>query len=172
MRLPTINHIDLSYIQDFPLSSFTPSVNLRRLDISYLRRFDRPEEEGSPEIVIQSEMMPSLREFHTEASPLLTTKLLHAKTQDGQPAFNFLDLRRLSTCLEDERNLRYILENATFLEKLHLTAGRYQTLYPFMIPSLYRLLDFARDWKRWRDIISWKLCPSKSWSMSMRQRIP
>ena len=134
MRLPTINHIDLSYIRNFPLSTFTPSVHLRRLDILCLSRFesfDRPEgseEEGSPEIVIQSMMMPRLREFHTKWSSLLTTTLLHAKKQDGQPAFNFMDLRRLSTCLEDERNLRYLLENAKFLEKLHLSVGHSQSL--------------------------------------------
>ena len=31
--LPTIIHIDLSYFRNFPLSSFTSSVNLHRLDI-------------------------------------------------------------------------------------------------------------------------------------------
>ena len=67
-------------------------------------------------------MMPKIREFQTSASPLLTTKLLHAKKQDGRPAFNFTDLRRLSTSLEDERNLRYLLQNAPVLEKLHLSA--------------------------------------------------
>ena len=36
MHLPTINHIDLSNILDFPLSSLTPSVNLHRLDIFHL----------------------------------------------------------------------------------------------------------------------------------------
>ena len=131
MQLPTINHIDLSYIQDFPLSSFIPSVNLHRLDISCLRHFDGPEEEVSSEIVILSEMMPKIRQFHTSASPLLTTKLLHAKKQDGQPAFDFTDLIRLSTCLEDEMNLRYLLQNAKSLEKLHLSVGRAQSLVRF-----------------------------------------
>ena len=37
MHLPTINHIDLSYIHNFPLSSLVPSVNLLRLDIHHLR---------------------------------------------------------------------------------------------------------------------------------------
>ena len=128
MHLPTVNRIDLSYIQDFPLSSFTPSVNLRRLDISYLRRFDLVEEEGSPEIIILSEMMPKIREFHTLASALLTTNFLHAKTQDGRSVFNFTDLRRLSTCLEDEWNLRYLLQNAKSLENLHFIVGPGQSL--------------------------------------------
>jgi len=146
MNLPTINRIDLSYIQDFPLSSFTPSVNLRRLDISDLRRLDRPEENGSPEIVIQSEMTPKIREFHSSNSALLTTKLLHAKKQDGQLAFNFMDLRRLSICLEDERNVRYLLQNAKFLEKLHLSVGRSlvrlnDILSP--IASTLKILDLA-----------------------------
>ena len=34
MHLPTINHIDLSSIHNFPLSRLTPSVNLLRLDVS------------------------------------------------------------------------------------------------------------------------------------------
>ena len=120
MHLPTVNHIDLSFIQDFPLSSFTPSVNLHRLDISYLRRFDRPEEDGSLEVVVQSEM-PKIREFHTSGSDLLTTILLRAQRQDGRLAFNFTDLRRLSTRFKDDWNLRYLLQNAKSLEELHLS---------------------------------------------------
>ena len=150
MRLPTINHIDLSLIHDFPLSSFTPSVSLRRLDISHLWCFDdRLEEESSPEIVIQSEIIPKIREFHTSASPLLTTKLLHAKKQDGQPAFNFADLTQLSTSLEDEWNLRYLSQNAKLLEKLHLSSiGSDQSLarlYDILSPSsrTLKVLDIS-----------------------------
>ena len=147
MRLPTINHIELSLIQDFPLSSFIPSVNLRRLDISHLRRFDGPKE-GSPGNIILSEMMPKIREFDTLWSPLLTTELLHAKTRDGRPAFNFTDLRRVSTCLEDERNLRYLSQNAKLLEKLHLSVGPHQSLvrlYDILSSSLrtLKVLDIS-----------------------------
>ena len=131
MHLPTINHIELSSIQDFPLSSLTPSVNLRRLDIFYLICDDTLEEDGSPEFVFQSEMMPKLREFHTSDSAVLTTKLLHAKRHDGRPAFNFMDLRRLSLSssgLEDDRNIRYLLQNARLLEKLCLSVEPGQSL--------------------------------------------
>jgi hypothetical protein len=124
MNLSTINHIDLSFIQNFPLSGLTPSVNMHRLDISYLSRANPLEEDGSPEIVVQSEMMPKIREFHTSDSCLLTTTLLHAKMEDGRPAFNIMGLRRLSmsfTRFEDERNIRYLLQNAKLLEKLHLS---------------------------------------------------
>ena len=38
MHLSTINHINLLYIQDFPQPSFTPCVNLRRLDLWYQMR--------------------------------------------------------------------------------------------------------------------------------------
>jgi hypothetical protein len=124
MHLPTMNHIDLSLIQNFPLSNLAPSVNLHRLDIFYLRL----EEDDSPdsEIVVHPEMMSKIREFHTSESSLLTTKLLHARRQDGRPAFNFMDLRRLSissTSFEDEWNIRYLLQNAKLLEKLHLSVG-------------------------------------------------
>jgi hypothetical protein len=124
MHLPTINHLDLSYIQNFPLSSLTPSVNLHRLDISNLWDNKPLEEDGSPELVL-SEMLPKIREFHTSESSLLTTKLLHAKRQDGRPAFNFMDLRQLSMVsnrFEDVRNIRYLLQNAKLLEKLDLSA--------------------------------------------------
>ena len=89
MHLPTINHIRLSDIRNFQLSSLTPSVNLHRLDLSHMFV------EGSSEIV-QLEMMPKIREFHTSMSSQLTKELLYAKTQDGRPAFNLIDLRRLS----------------------------------------------------------------------------
>jgi hypothetical protein len=118
MHLHTINHIDLSFIKNFPLSSLSSSVNLHRLDILRLRPL---EEDGFREIVLHWEMLPKIREFHTSQSSQLTTKLLHAKTQDGQPAFNFMDLRRLAmfftgTRSEDEQNIRYLLQNAKLLK--------------------------------------------------------
>ena len=135
MHLPSINHIDLSSIKNFPLSSLTPSVNLLRLDISRLRYLNPPEEDYSFEIVL-SEAMPNIREFHSSESSLLTTKLLHAKTQDGQPAFNFMDLRRLSMSLTsyDAPNLRYLLQNAKLLEKLRLSVGHGQSLVGLLSP--------------------------------------
>ena len=130
MHLPTINHIDLSFIQNFPLSSLTASVNLRRLDIFYLTHFDPDGDDGSFETV-QSETMPNIREFHTSGSDLVTTKLLRVKRQDGRPAFNFMDLRRLSISsirAKDEWNIRHLLQNAKLLENLDLSVGRFQSL--------------------------------------------
>jgi hypothetical protein len=124
MHLPTVNHIDLSFINNFPLSSLTSFVNLHRLDISHLINFKK---DGSPEIVVQSETIPQIHEFHTSDSSKVTKMLLHAKRQDGRPAFNFMDLRRLSMSftssmsrLQDEENIRYILQNAKLIENLHL----------------------------------------------------
>jgi hypothetical protein len=128
MHLPTVNHIDLSRIDNFPLSSLTPSVNLLRLDIRDVRPLEK-------EVIEQSEMMPKIREFHTSGSVLLTTKLLHAKKQDGQPAFNFMDLRRLSISIGDKQNIQYLLQNAKLLllERLHL--------FDVFFPSFDRLHD-------------------------------
>ena len=121
MHLPTINHIELSRIRNFPISSLTSCVNLHRLDLFNL---DMREVNGSssPEIVVQSEMIPKILGFHTQKSSLLMTKLLHAKRQDGRPAFDFTDLRRLVISLvhsEDEQNMRYLLQN-TNLKLLNL----------------------------------------------------
>ena len=117
MCLPTINHIDLTFIHNFPLSSLTRSVNLHQLGIFHLS-FDQPE------IVVESEM-PKIRELRTSHSHWVRGqyKLFNAKTQDGRPAFNFMDLRQFRTYLwepEDERNVRYLLQNAKLLEKLHI----------------------------------------------------
>ena len=128
MHLPTINHIKLSHIQNFPLSSLTQSMNLLRLDIDTLN-FSRLLEDASPEIVV--EMMPKIREFETLWSTRVTTNLLNAKTRDGRPAFNFMDLRRFSTRMngfEDKRNVRHLLQNAKLLENLELLVGRGQNL--------------------------------------------
>ena len=152
MQLPTIHHIDLSFIQNFPLSSLAPSVNLHRLDIFHLSHSNPLEEDDSPEIDVQSEMMmPKIHEFHTSGSTLLTTKLLYAKRQDGRPAFNFTNLRRFSmsfTYLEDERNIRYLLLNAKLLEKLHLSVGFDRSLaglHDILSPSArtLKVLDLA-----------------------------
>jgi hypothetical protein len=137
MHLPTITHIDLSFIRNFPLSSLTPSVNLLRFQI-YLCISDPLEEDGSPEIASVVEMIPKFREFYTLESSRLTTKLLHAKKQDGRPAFNFMDLRQFSTsfkCFEDERNIRYLLQNAKLLEKLLLGVVHGRSLVGLLSPS-------------------------------------
>ena len=89
------------------------------------------EEEDSSEFVVQSEMIPKIREFHTSESSQLTTKLLHAKRQDGRPAFNPIDLSRLSISssnVEDEQNIRYFLQNVKSLEELHLSVRDFWTL--------------------------------------------
>ena len=125
MSLPTLNHIDLSYIPNFPLSSLTSSVNLLRLDMSYLACFDYPEEDDFFKTV-QSETLPKLRELRTSGSHLMTKKLLDVKGQDGRPVFNFMDLRHLSVSFvysEDKRNIQCLLEKAKLLERLHLSVG-------------------------------------------------
>ena len=125
MHLPTINYVGLSFIRNFPLSSLTPLVNLLRLDIFYLFRFiDDEVDEDPSEFVVLSELMPKIRVFNTSDSAVLTRKLLHAKRQDGQPAFPFMGLRQVSMSFhqsEDEQNIRYLLQNAKLLEKLHLS---------------------------------------------------
>ena len=127
MHLPTINHIAVSYIANFPLSSLTLSVNLLRLDLENatlwgggLGGWGYSDENLQSET---SESMPKIREFDTSYSTDLTRKLLHAKRQDGRSAFNFMDLRRVSMSFhdcEDEQNIRYLLQNAKLLEKLRL----------------------------------------------------
>jgi hypothetical protein len=120
MHLPTINHIDLSYISNFPLSSLTSSVNLRRLDIS-----DSDVGHYGPhgeDKILQS--LPKIREFHCSESPfsmtaMTTTALFYAKRPDGRPAFNFMDLRRVSMALtlsEEEKNRKMpsYLENTIY----------------------------------------------------------
>ena len=138
MHLPTVNHINLSHIRNFPLSSLTSSVNLHRLDLSYMVDLGVV----SPENV-QSEMVPKIREFHSTQSSRLTAKLLYAKSQDGRLAFDFMDLRRLSMSfnwIEDDRNFRYLLQNARLLEKLHLSVIRYEGLMEGLLSPTARFL--------------------------------
>ena len=148
MHLPTINHIDLSFIQNFPLSSLTPLVNLLRLDLFYLCRMTRDEDPA--EFVVHSELMPNLREFRTAESSLLTRKLLNVKRQDGRPAFNVMGLRQLEVSMsfnhfEDEQNTRYLLQNAKLLEKLHLSVDPGRSLIGLLSPSArtLKVLDFT-----------------------------
>ena len=114
LHLPTINHVELSYIENFPLSSLTSSVNLHRLSIFHLRYFGPHNEDGSFEI-IQSKTAPKIREFHILGSSAMLQ-------QNGRPAFNFMDLRRLSITLnwcEDEPNIRYLLQNAKLKNSIY-----------------------------------------------------
>jgi len=142
MHLPTITHIDLSFIENFPVSSLTPCVNLLRLDINHLCRFD-PYEDGDDDVsfeIVQSEMLPKLREFHTVGSSRFTRKLLRAKMQDGRPAFDLKNLRQLSLYADhfEEENNRDILQNAKLLENLCLRNGYGQIivrLHDILAPS-------------------------------------
>ena len=133
MSLPTINHIDLANIRDFPLSSLTSSVNLLRLDLSYMTFLDHIEEDNYFKTV-QSEMLPKIREFNTSNSYLgrFTMKLLDVNGQDGRPVFNFTDLRQFSMSRirseEDKRIIQCLLEKAKLLERLHLSVDFGQTL--------------------------------------------
>jgi hypothetical protein len=80
--------------------------------------------DGCSEIV-QSGMMPKLREFHISRSNVVVKQLLFFKGQDGRPAFNFMDLIELSMPFQerDVQNIRYILQNTKLLEKLRLRIG-------------------------------------------------
>ena len=120
ISLPTISHIYLSNIENFPLSNLTLCVNLLRLDMRYLHHI----EEDIYLKNVQSEMLPKIREFHTSNSWRATMKLFDVKRQDGQPAFNILDLRQLSTSffyIEDKLFIQYLLQKAKLLERLHLS---------------------------------------------------
>ena len=51
-------------------------------------------------------------------------KLLDVERQDGRPVFKFMDLRQLSMSdiyFSEEQNIGRFLQNAKFLEKLHLS---------------------------------------------------
>ena len=125
MHLPTINRIDLSSIENFPLSSLIPCVNLLRLDVFLMSPDDDSFE------IVPSEMMPKLRDFRTARSSLLTRKLSHVKMQDGRPAFNPINLRRLSfgaEKLEDNSKIRFLVQNAKLLEGLRLPNGLGQSM--------------------------------------------
>ena len=59
--------------------------------------------------------------------------------QNGQPAFDLINLKRLSitfTEFEDERNIRYLLQNAKFLQQLRLSANRTRSVVGVLSESL------------------------------------
>ena len=146
ISLHTINHIYLSFIRNFPLSSLTLSVNLLRLDMSYLTFLDYTEEDNYFKTV-QSEMLPKTREFHTSHSYQPTKKLLDVKGQDGRPVFNFMDLRQrsMSFVRKKEPIIRYLLHNAKLLERLHLYVEIGQSLVGLLstcTPTL-KVLDLS-----------------------------
>ena len=120
MHLPTMNHIYLAFIKNFPLSSLAPCVNLHELDLLYMET-----KNGFPEI-IQSEM-PRIRRLSTSQSSRLTRNFLHAKRRDGQPALDLTDLKQLQMSFghpEDGHNIQYLLQNAKLLDKLNLSCER------------------------------------------------
>ena len=143
MHLPSINRIDLSLIENFPLSSLIPCVNLLQLEVLYMGHAHE-DDDVSFEIV-PSEVMPKLREFSTTGSSVLARKLLHAKMQDGRPAFNPMNLRRLSLYpenFEDKSSIRYLLQNAKSLEELCLQTGLGHSivgLHDILSPTAYTL---------------------------------
>ena len=104
-------------------------------------------------------------------------KLLDVKGQDGRPVFNFMDLRQLSMSFihfSEEQNIRRLLQKAELLERLHLSVDGGQSLVGILSTSAcidtLKVLDlavpllqypvphflqgFAKNWKRWWDIIN------------------
>ena len=138
MHLPTINRIDLIGIENFPLSSLITCINLRRLNIASLPMRHAHDEDDDSFEIFQSEVMPKLREFHTSRSSVQTRKLLRAKMQDGRPAFNLMNLRRLSLCAdesEDKSDFPYLLRNAKSLKVLQLhSRGSMAGLHDILSP--------------------------------------
>ena len=71
-----------------------------------------------------------------------------------------MDLRRLSICLEDERNARYVLQNAKLLEKLYLSVQSLVRFHDILSPSARTLkfLEFTvflcefSDFRRFEEL--------------------
>ena len=83
-------------------------------------------------------MWPKIREFHISHSYQPTKKLLDVKGQVGRPVFNFMNLRQLSMSFihfKEEPNIRYLLQNAKVLERLHLHVEIGQSLVGFLSAS-------------------------------------
>ena len=144
LHLPTLNYIELSSIRNLPVSILAPCANLLRFDVYDLKCTDLLEEE----VIVQSEMMPKIRDFRTSESSLIMRKLLYSKRQDGRPAFNCMDLRRLRICLEDREIIRYFQRTAKLLDRLHLSVGLGQDLVglrDMLSPSAHTLkvLEFT-----------------------------
>jgi len=133
MHLPTIKFIDLESINNFPGYGLFTSENLLRLEICQmvLDSHLSDNEDGTLGMVLESEVMPKIRELRISEAHELTMKLLLAKMEDGQPAFKFVDLRLLSfafTQSEDIRVFQYFIQNARFLETLHLSITQSYTV--------------------------------------------
>jgi hypothetical protein len=90
---------------------------------------------------------------------MTTTALFYAKRPDGWPAFNFMDLRRVSMPLtrsEEEENIRYLLENAELLEKLNLSVDsrRLVGLHEILSPTAPSLKALDLELSLFYDTIS------------------
>jgi hypothetical protein len=85
------------------------------------------------------------RTLHSDSSLLM--KLLHAKMQDGRPAFNVTDLRRLSisSVWREDENIRYLLQNAKSLEKLDISVEYLSCIVGLLSPSArtLKVLDLS-----------------------------
>ena len=133
MHLPTIKSIDLNSINNFPGYGLFGANNLHRLDIGQMISDTdlEEDEDGTLGMVLESEVMPKLRELRIAEAYELTMKLVLAKMEDGRPAFKFVDLRLLSVGLAESRDIQifgYFINNARFLETLQLSITQTQSL--------------------------------------------
>ncbi|KAF8969233.1 hypothetical protein BDZ97DRAFT_1915577 [Flammula alnicola] len=123
INLPTLTSLELGGMQNFPISVLTPCIQLRHFRIEGL---DNAEiDDTPPEAALLS--VSSIRlEGYTFGfrSGIGTKKILEANRLDGQPLFDFTDLREFSgdcETIEDMNVALSILRRNHHLTAIHLS---------------------------------------------------
>jgi len=124
MQLPTLNHLKLRWITNFPVSDLIHSSSLKHLEIEYIN--------FAAKDIVPSSTTPlprksvCLREYSAGLrSASATKKLVEAKRPDGLPIVDFTALTRVTANFDDQEDInaiRPIFIQAKQLEEIDLTS--------------------------------------------------
>jgi hypothetical protein len=130
MHLPTLTHLHLNYIKNFPVSVLFSCIGLKHLQLDYVSIKDECTP-SPPGLYILT--VPRILEYSVSQSATITVRLLTTKLVDGTLALNFTNLQRLSVEFrtnEDVEVTRSLLKESNQLEELRVKGKKCFITFP------------------------------------------
>lgn len=119
IHLPTLNHLDLRYFNNFPISNLIPIPNLKHLSATNLYIADEADEV----VALVPSKLIKLRALDILMSGMAAQKWLATSFADRQPALDLTGLEKIVVQFSDEQLVvaaRQIFQYARQLTDIHL----------------------------------------------------
>jgi len=122
MQLPTLSHLKLRWIKNFPVSDLIHSSSLKHLDIEYT---EFAQEDVVPPTTPLPRTSVFLRKYSVGVRSRSIQKLVEAKRPDGLPVVDFTELTKVTANFDDQEDIngiQPIFVQAEQLKEIDLTS--------------------------------------------------